>query len=331
MESKHLLLAKSGHLRAQKGTALMSHAGVLRSRLAPTPSGWIHVGNAYSFVLTALIVRSQNGELFLRIDDLDVERSRPEYIEDIFEQLRWLGLEWDGGPTSVLDLKTTFSQNLKTQRYQLFLEDLKSKSQVFACDCSRALILRRSGSHFYDGFCKNRGLVVDDEKLILRFRFAPKDQHQIQDIFRGQVETVDPELTDFIVVRRSGDFSYQLISVVDDLDSKVNFVVRGDDLLPSTIAQTALANAAGASEFASIRFLHHGHIVDNSGAKLSKSKESVSLRHLRSLGLTRQDFYRVIARHFGLENAHLIENFQNLLEEAGERGLEIAMQERPWT
>jgi glutamyl/glutaminyl-tRNA synthetase len=212
---------------------------MLRTRIAPTPSGLLHLGNAWSFVLTWLAARSAptasgRGRIHLRIDDLDAARTQDAFLEDIFASLRWLGIDWDGGPRDVAEFKAAHSQRLRLDRYRAAVEKLKVHEMVYACDCSRAQI-RLSGP-VYPGTCRLRSLDFEQPDHSVRFA-VPSGVVALRDADGGAFvlhPARDPG--DFVVVRRDGDPAYHLASVIDDTDLGVNFVVRGLDLRPSTCA-----------------------------------------------------------------------------------------------
>jgi glutamyl-tRNA synthetase len=260
---------------------------MIRTRLAPTPSGLLHIGNAWSFVLTWLAARRDptsptaagRGRIHLRIDDLDAARAQDAFLEDIFASLRWLGIDWDTGPRDVAEFKAAHSQRLRLDRYRAAAENLKTHGTVYACDCSRAQI-RLSGT-VYPGTCRDRGLDFDQADHAMRFQ-VPSSAVSVRDADGGAFAlhpARDPG--DFVVVRRDGDPAYHLASVIDDTDLGVNFIVRGLDLVPSTGAQIALAAALDLKEFGQARFWHHPLVLDDTGAKLSKSLGAESLAALR--------------------------------------------------
>ncbi len=109
----------------------------MHTRIAPTPSGYLHAGNGAAFILAWKLAREAGGKILLRIDDLDAERVRPEYVEDIFETLHWLGVEWDEGPRNTDELQSTWSQHLRMARYQELVEQLREGGHLYACSCSR--------------------------------------------------------------------------------------------------------------------------------------------------------------------------------------------------
>jgi glutamyl-tRNA synthetase len=112
----------------------------LRTRIAPTPSGFLHAGNAVNFLITHELARAARGTLLLRIDDLDAERARPEYLDDIFRSLEWLGIDWDEGPTGPEDFLRNWSQRSRIERYSELLLGLRKGGHLYACECSRKAV-----------------------------------------------------------------------------------------------------------------------------------------------------------------------------------------------
>jgi glutamyl/glutaminyl-tRNA synthetase len=265
-----------------------------RSRIAPTPSGYLHLGNAVNFLITWVLVRQRGGRLKLRIDDADGARCRPEYIEDIFRQLDWLGLDWDEGPEGPDDLRERYSQRLRFARYRVLLVDLRQAGHTYFCGCSRAEIHEQVGSGVYPGLCRRRSPGAGDlvERLLV-------PEHTVIEVEGKRIDLAS-SMGDFVLWRRDDSPAYQLASLVDDLDDGINFIVRGSDLLVSSAAQIHLAGLLGRKSFAEIRFLHHRLLVDHDGVKLSKSDRALSLEGMRRLGATRQDIYQAAAPYLGM-------------------------------
>lgn len=252
---------------------------MLVTRIAPTPSGLLHVGNAWSFTLTWLAARAAGGRVWLRIDDLDAARAQDEYLEDIFASLRWLGLDWDSGPRDVAEFKALHSQALRLERYRAAVDVLKAGGHLYACTCTRSQL--RGAGPAYPGTCRAAAHPVGAPETATRFRVA--DAAVTMRDADGGATALHPAavLGDFVVRRRDGAPAYQLASVVDDAAHGVNFIVRGVDLLPSTGAQLALAQALGLDDFARTRFWHHPLVLDDADEKLSKSRGAESLAALR--------------------------------------------------
>ena len=238
------------------------------SRLAPTPSGFLHVGNAVNLVLTSWYVRSRGGLLALRIDDMDAPRVRREYIEDIFGVLEWLGITWDIGPSGVDDFKRNYSLAARTDYYRSELSTAVAAGlPMYACRCSRSDVARRaSGDRYGTDPCLGVGLRLSPDEtagkvLLPLARPGPS----------GMVTSADDALTEVVVWRREGSPAYHWASIIEDRDLGTNAVVRGVDLQPSTAAQIFLAGFVGAEAFSTARFIHHDLVLAPDGSKLSKS------------------------------------------------------------
>ena len=239
-----------------------------RSRIAPTPSGYLHYGNIVNFLLTEKLVKSSGGTLALRIDDCDSTRSRPEYIEDIFSTLNWLEISWNEGPRNEDEFLRSFSQSSRADYYFQKLQSLNRK--VYACACSRKEI-----SSVYRGTCRNKN-----------FAFTP-GQHALR------LKIDDPvffsRFGDPVLWRKDNGPAYHLASVVDDLDLKVNLIVRGEDLKDASDLQTYIASQLSSDGFQNVRFVHHPLLLDQSGIKLSKSRNSFSIKEEREKGQSPED------------------------------------------
>ena len=269
-----------------------------RTRIAPTPSGYLHLGNVLSFALTAGLARRSGASILLRIDDLDRERVSREYVEDIFETLNFLGIPWNEGPRSVEEYERVWSQVHRMGMYREGLERLRETGRVFACDCSRAKVLRESPEGIYPGTCREKGMSLDREGCSWRMRtegmeMGGGDEGRIGD--RG----LPVEMTDFVVRKKDGCPAYQLTSVIDDLYFGIDLVVRGDDLRASTAAQRWLAGELGLDEFRRICFCHHPLLMVSGDEKMSKSAGATSVRYLRRQGLKPADLYSMILQRLG--------------------------------
>lgn len=259
-----------------------------RSRIAPTPSGYLHIGNALNFVLTYAMVQRSGGSLRLRIDDIDAPRARLEYIEDIFETLHWMGIDWDAGPQTPEQHYTSFSQSLRAPRYRQVIDALNATGQTYACTCSR-----RDLDHCQ---CRTRCLPLNTPDTALRI-VTPYAPVQIDDRQMGvQYISLRQHMPDFVIRRRDGIAAYQLASLIDDIDYGIDLVVRGADLLPSTAAQLFLASLIGEDGFGHTAFYHHALLTDANGSKLSKSAGSDSLRSMRRSAVSASEFYLSLSR-----------------------------------
>jgi glutamyl-tRNA synthetase len=214
----------------------------IKSRIAPTPSGYLHVGNAYNFLITyreAVIKRG--GELCLRIDDADQARSKDEYINDIFESLEWLGISIKNGPKDLQDFKNNHSQILKRKWYFDFLKKIPS---TFNCSCSRKSLQEKICS------CKLKELPFEKDKTSIKIK-SP----------RGEI----------ILWRKEDIPSYHLTSLADDIKMKINLIVRGEDLKQSSIEQFYISEQIKDKVFTKAVFIHHPLIKSSTGVKISKS------------------------------------------------------------
>lgn len=288
------------------------------SRLAPTPSGFLHVGNAYSFILTWLLVRKSSGSLLLRIDDLDSDRARPEYIADIFETLDWLGLDWDRGPQSPDEFAQRYSQKHRLSLYQELLDRLRTETdRVYACDCSRTRIRETSTNGLYPGTCRHKNLPLDTPDVAWRIhvpentRITPNELRSSPIANRTYV--LDAVMGDFVIRRKDGVPAYQIASLADDLHFGINAIVRGVDLLPSTAAQVWLAALLRKDAFTQTAFYHHPLVTDTHGQKLSKSAGATSVRALREVLPSPQLLFQTLARNLHLPHEE-ITNAQDLLQ-----------------
>jgi glutamyl/glutaminyl-tRNA synthetase len=256
------------------------------TRLAPTPSGCLHTGNALNFLLTERLARSNGARVLLRIDDLDAERVRPEYLEDIFRSLEWLGIAWDEGPSGPDDFRANWSQQLRLHHYHALLGSLRDQGVLYACDCSRSALRDLAPDGRYTGTCRDRGLELDAPDVTWRLNIGEAAVVQVPDLF-GKAIPVDlvQNMGDPVLRQRNGRPAYQLASLADDVQYGITFIVRGKDLLPSSACQLHIARLLGLSTFGQVRFLHHPLITDEAGQKLSKSAGATSLKAMREAGV----------------------------------------------
>ena len=264
-----------------------------RLRLAPTPSGYLHAGNALNFIFNWMVVRSNNGRLLLRIDDLDADRKRSAFVQDVFDSLHWLELDWEEGPRDESDFEKNWSQHLRLSLYHSELQKLRETGLLFACRKSRSDLAPFGGQ--YPETFREQGLSLDDPDVAWRIR--------------------TPEgfpMPDFIVRRRDGLPAYQVASMVDDVHFNITHAIRGSDLEASTQAQRYLAQCTDESKFLKINFLHHPLLLDAEGEKLSKSAGSSSLKIMRTNGIPPENVIRLAADLLGIP-LETIKSAQNLL------------------
>ncbi|MCY0901318.1 MAG: tRNA glutamyl-Q(34) synthetase GluQRS [Firmicutes bacterium] len=279
-----------------------------RGRFAPTPSGSMHLGNAMTALLAWLQMRRLGGAMVLRIEDLDLARSRPFWRDQILTDLRWLGLDWDEGP----DCGGPFApylQSERQERYRHALQTLHQAGLLYPCYCSRKDLqsigraphgLIAEGPA-YPGTCAD---LTDQEQRVrqrlkspaLRFRL-PDTDGEVDDALCGAVQYPARHGGDFVVQRADGVISYQLAVVVDDAAMDITHVLRGRDLLDSTWRQVHLYKALG---LRSPAFAHSPLVTSTDGARLSKSDGSRSLSALRQSGVQSETIIGALAAACGL-------------------------------
>ncbi len=267
-------------------------------RLAPSPTGGLHLGHARTFLIAWLASRSRGGSIALRIEDIDRSRVRPEATESAIFDLQWLGLDWDGGP---------YVQSRRMETFRDAIERLKRSESIYPCTCTRADIAQTASAPHadeegptYPGTCAWRSSadadLIGDRPFAWRFR-VPPGEVTWHDLFRGAI-SIDPARAggDFIVARSPFVPSYQLAVVVDDVAMGITQVIRGDDLIPSTPRQILLDRALGGGGRS------YGHVplvVGPSGARLAKRDGSIKLATLREQGVDPRRIIGWVARSCG--------------------------------
>jgi glutamyl/glutaminyl-tRNA synthetase len=273
-----------------------------KTRIAPTPSGYLHLGNILSFAITAALAKKTNAKLVLRIDDFDMERTNKMYIQDIFDTLNFLEIPWDEGPRNIDAYEKEYSQRHRMAIYIAALEQLKVQGNLFACTCSRAQVLSMGADNGYPGTCRNKGIPLNEKNVSWRIDTSEPKELRIKTLAGATTMSLPASMRDFIVKRKDGIPAYQLISVMDDAHYGIDLVVRGEDLWASTLAQQYLSQALGLHTFSDTTFYHHPLIMDALGNKLSKSEGATSVHYLRMEGKTRADIYALIAHTQGIKD-----------------------------
>lgn len=284
-----------------------------RSRIAPTPSGYLHIGNVYSFILTWVWARLNKGKLLLRIDDMDGVRCRDEYLQGIFDTLDFLGIDYDEGPKNIIDFKTNFTQTKRLPQYQEALQKLIDENKLYACVCSRKQ-LAKSENDFEKNICREKKLPFSTPHSALRICMETNANISFWDETKGGIsidlKTLNP---DFIVWQKDGLPAYQLCSLVDDMLFGITHIVRGEDLMVSTASQLYLAETLGHLSFQQTHFLHHPLMKGSNGEKLSKSAGDISIKAMRSHGFSPKDIYNQLGNMFDIDNLQ-VSNATELLQ-----------------
>ena len=270
------------------------------TRFAPTPSGFLHLGNIFSFVVTSAIAKKFGAKILLRIDDMDRERVRNEYIQDIFDTLDFLELPFDLGPKNLVDFDRNFSQVNRMELYKKALQQLRESGFLYACDCSRKQLEALHAVGVYTCQCRDKDLNFDKPEVTWRIITDSCPILLVNDLFEGSLHYPFPlGLSDFVVRKKDGRPAYQLSSVIDDQFFGVDLIVRGQDLWDSSLAQLFLAEKLGLKDFCGASFYHHPLLLNGNKEKLSKSAGSTSIQYLRKAGKTKKDILRMIAEQLG--------------------------------
>jgi len=264
--------------------------GEYRGRLAPSPTGLLHVGHARTFWIAAQRAREHAGTLILRNEDLDPQRCRAEFVDAMFEDLHWLGIEWPdcGGPYA------PHSQSERRSQYLQAWRKLRDEGWIYPCSCSRKdLALAATAPNdvddepIYPGRCRARTDAKHfDAPVGMNWRFQVPDGEAItfDDVHLGPQRFIaGRDFGDFVVWRRDDVPAYQLAVVVDDAHMKITEVVRGVDLLKSTARQILIFRALGLPIPA---YYHCDLVRDESGQRMAKRHDAASIRRLREAGST---------------------------------------------
>ena len=270
-----------------------------RGRFAPSPSGYMHLGNAFSVLLSWLSIRSIDGEFLLRFEDLDERCLRTEYRDALIEDLHWMGIDWDG---------EVLVQSARSEIYNATLEEISRRAEVYPCFCTRADLHAASAPHasdgtpMYAGTCYGMSQVEADEhaktrKPSLRLH-VPDTCISFLDAHMGPYEqNLKNECGDFVIRRSDGVFAYQLACVCDDIASGITQIVRGSDLLSSTPRQMYLYELLGAEV---PEYCHHPLLIAPDGRRLSKRNADLELRRIRSRNTSAEELIGALARYAGL-------------------------------
>ena len=255
----------------------------VRTRFAPSPSGYLHIGGARTALFNFLFARHHRGKFILRIEDTDRERSTPEAINAILDAMNWLGLDWDEGP---------FYQTKRYPLYKEKVQKLLSEGKAYPCVCTpekleakRQLAQKEKRKPMYDGTCRPPEGVIpplpQDKPYTIRFR-SPRDGSTIvNDAVKGDVVFDNRELDDLIIARSDGTPTYNFCVVVDDIDMGITHIIRGDDHLANTPRQILLYQALGDTP---PQFAHVPLILGLDKARLSKRHGATSVTAYRDMG-----------------------------------------------
>ncbi len=265
----------------------------VKTRFAPSPTGYLHVGGARTALYSWLHAKAHQGKFVLRIEDTDLERSTPEAVEAILDGMRWLQLEWDEGP---------IFQTQRFDRYKEVINKLVDENQAYPCFCSRERLdkLREEQKSNkekprYDGKCRHLEQNENDltKDHVIRFKNPLTGKVHFTDFVKGDISFANEELDDLIIARTDGSPTYNFTVVIDDMDMGITQVIRGDDHLNNTPRQMNIFSALGAKP---PEYGHVPMILGDDGKKLSKRHGAVSVMQFRDDGYLPQAVLNYLVR-----------------------------------
>ncbi len=264
-----------------------------RVRFAPSPTGYVHVGNARTAIFNYLYSKRTGNPYILRIEDTDLERSKREYENNLIKDLEWLGIEWDESPVKGGDYGP-YRQSDRFNLYEKYYKKLLRENKAYYCFCTEEELAiekekqKREGENIvYSGKCRrldpeeSEKRVADGESAVIRFRSTEGVDISFKDIVRGDVSFRSELIGDMIIVRSNGDPAYNFTVVIDDHEMEIGLVIRGEDHLTNTFKQIEIFNALG---FNHPQYAHLSMVMGSDNTKLSKRHGSVSVSDFRSKG-----------------------------------------------
>ncbi len=277
---------------------------MIRVRFAPSPTGYLHLGNARTALFNYIFARHENGKLILRIEDTDKERSKKEYEEMLIDDLKWLGINWDEGP-DIGGEYGPYRQSERTDIYYEYIEKLKGTGHIYKCYCTpeeleeeRKKALAEGKPPRYSGKCRNltkeeqEKLEKEGKPYVWRFRVPDNEVIEFEDLIKGIISINVNEFGDFVIVRSDGSPVYNFVVVIDDALMKITHVIRGEDHLSNTPKQILIYRALG---FETPKFAHLPIILGEDRSKLSKRHGAVSLRAFRDDGYVSEAMFNGLA------------------------------------
>ncbi|RUR11136.1 glutamate--tRNA ligase [Legionella sp. km772] len=252
----------------------------VRTRFAPSPTGFLHVGGVRTALFSWLYAKRHKGQFVLRIEDTDQERSTQESVQAILDGMAWLGLDCDEGP---------YYQTDRYERYNQVAQQFLDEGKAYRCECSKERLealreaqLAAKEKPRYDGHCRAKNLPLTDKPYVIRFKNPDTGIVSFQDEVYGEIHIDNNELDDLILVRSDGHPTYNFAVVIDDLDMNITHVIRGDDHINNTPRQINLFKALNAPI---PTFAHLPMILGDDGKRLSKRHGAVSVLQFKELGV----------------------------------------------
>lgn len=259
----------------------------MKSRFAPSPTGYLHIGGARTALFAWLWAKKNQGTFVLRIEDTDRERSTQQSVDAILDGMKWLGLEYDEGP---------YYQTDRFDRYKAVIQQLLDKDKAYYCECSterlqalRDELMAKGEKAKYDGHCQHKNLTSG----VVRFRNPTDGNVVFSDLVKGEISVHNKELDDLIIARSDGTPTYNLTVVVDDHDMEIDAVIRGDDHINNTPRQINLYQALG---WNLPEFAHLPMILGSDGARLSKRHGAMSVMAYRDAGFLPEALLNYLVR-----------------------------------
>ncbi|KTC79924.1 glutamyl-tRNA synthetase, catalytic subunit [Legionella cherrii] len=252
----------------------------VRTRFAPSPTGFLHVGGVRTALFSWLYAKRHHGQFILRIEDTDQERSTKESVQAILDGMSWLGMDYDEGP---------FYQTERYDRYNQVAQQFLNEGKAYRCECSKERLealrtaqLAAKEKPRYDGHCRDKNLPFSDKPYVIRFKNPEQGTVSFHDEVYGEIHVANSELDDLILVRSDGHPTYNFAVVIDDIDMKITHVIRGDDHINNTPRQINLFQALNAPIPV---FAHLPMILGEDGKRLSKRHGAVSVLQFKELGV----------------------------------------------
>ncbi len=269
----------------------MTNQKVVRTRFAPSPTGYLHIGGARTALFSWLYARKNQGQFILRVEDTDRERSTKESVQAILDGMEWLGLDYDEGP---------YFQTQHFDRYKEVIQQFLNEGKAYRCYCSKERIeqlrdvqMAKKEKPRYDGHCRDLNRDDKNEAYVIRFKNPQEGLVKFHDLIRGDIEVSNSELDDVIIARTDGTPTYNFTVVVDDSDMHITQIIRGDDHINNTPRQINILKALGATlpEYA-----HVPMILGSDGKRLSKRHGAVSVLQYREDGFLAEALLNYLVR-----------------------------------
>ena len=310
----------------------------MKGRFAPSPTGYIHLGNVWIALLSYISTRQQKGTYVVRMEDIDLQRSKRELGEVLLDDLEWLGFEWDEGPR-VGGTESTYWQSERQDYYANILECLALEKLIYPCFCNRARLQSIASAphagdivHRYDGHCRH----LDEEEV--KRLLAEKDPSLRLSIDSCDIEFIDRwqgvqhihlegELDDYVLRRGDGMYAYNLAVVLDDIAMGITEIIRGDDLLDTTGQQIylykTLQQCLHSKDITVPSYGHAPLLIDSEGHRLSKRQKSITVRELRDNQWSANRILGELAIAGGLVKADTLNNREISISELIEIDLNL--------